>query len=258
MAKVDQDFVIHSYEGAVENYRRATVQLGLWASEEYVLTKYFRKEDRILDLGCGTGRTTFGLFERGYHRIEGIDVTPDMIREALRIGCEKQYDVSFAVADARALPHASASFDRALFSFNGLMQIPKRENRGQALQEIHRVLKPGGIFVFTTHDREHNPKWAAFWQKEKTQWECQTQDPRLHDYGDRIISARNEVHDTFVHFPTRAELQTILRATGWEILEDFYRSDLFTEKEAVKHFSAECRFWVVQKQMNTLLPSRTH
>ena len=69
--KVVQDFF--EKEQVVDHYAVATRRVGLWASEENILTKLFQKDDNLLEIGCGTGRISFGLWDLGYRILTGID-----------------------------------------------------------------------------------------------------------------------------------------------------------------------------------------
>jgi len=183
----------------------------------------------------------------GYKNITGLDLTPEMISAAKTINKEKQTNIEFIVGDATDLKFEDKFFDQALFSFNGLMQIPERKNRIKALKEIKRVLTENGIFIFTTHARETNKEYKEFWEKEEKIWKAGKQDKRTYEYGDKILPSDNDDRDLFIHFPNREEIVECLEETGWKLIEDFYREDLFKENKEVKNFSTECRFWVVKK-----------
>jgi SAM-dependent methyltransferase len=62
-------------------------------------------------------------------------------------------DVEFQVGDAADLgAFADASFDVAMFAYNGLDYLHPVERRARCLREIARVLRPGGILVFSSHN----------------------------------------------------------------------------------------------------------
>ena len=100
----------------------------------------------VLDIGIGTGRTVPFLAPFAA-RYAGIDYMPNMVAEARRQhpGCDLRH------ADARALPFADGEFSFVLFSFNGVDYIDP-DDRPQVLREVHRVLAPGGLFAYSTHN----------------------------------------------------------------------------------------------------------
>ncbi|WP_202710288.1 class I SAM-dependent methyltransferase [Sporosalibacterium faouarense] len=246
MSKVDKEFVKNSFIEAISNYSNATIKIGLWESEKFAFNKYLRKDSLILDIGCGTGRTTFGLYGEGFTNITGLDLSPYMITEANRLNDKLGFNIGFVEGDATDLPFKDNSFDNAIFSFNGIMQIPMIENRILALKEVKRILRPGGIFIFTTHDRDADKEFEEFWIHEKELWENENQDFRLYEYGDRLTTSRNESRDIFIHIPDRGEVLNSIEKAGLKYIDDFYRSELFQESEEVKEFSGECRFWIVE------------
>lgn len=248
MEKIELEFIKKQYQSGIKNYSDFTKEVGLWASEKYIYEKHVSQSDQILDLGCGTGRTTFPLNKMGYKNIIGVDLTPEMIFEAQKLNKHFGVDIDFRIGNALHLEFKSQRFDTVIFSFNGIMSIPSQVNRNKALKEIYRVLKNNGYFIFTTHDREKELSFLEFWKEEKEKWRNGEQNQFLFEYGDIITSSKNESRDIFIHIPNQKEIEEWLILHGFEVIETFYRSDKFDESENVKAKSGECRFWVAQKK----------
>jgi ubiquinone/menaquinone biosynthesis C-methylase UbiE len=103
--------------------------------------------DRVLDVGCGTGSLTFALAEfANIAKITGIDVTAPFV-EAARIR-NTDPRITFELGDARALPYANASFDRA-YSSLVLHFLP---DPTKAVSEMRRVVRPGGAVTAAVWD----------------------------------------------------------------------------------------------------------
>lgn len=247
MSKISTNEVIEFFKAATDVYAEAAVNVGLWESERILAEKYFKKKDSLLDVGCGAGRTTFGLMKHGYNSILGIDVTPSMIDAANSINKERNLNAQFEVADATNLQYENESYSNAIFTFNGLMQIPGIENRIQAMMEISRVLKPGGHFIFTSHDRDMEFKFQNYWSAEKNSWISGKHDPTLHEYGDRLVRTRHEKAGIYIHHPDRKEILDCVDRSGFVLVEDVFRNELVEESKVIKDFSGECRFWVLRK-----------
>ncbi len=104
---------------------------------------------KLLDLGCGTGRTTVVLSKMGF-TAWGIDISEAMISEAKRL----HPHLTFLLGDACDLSgFEDGEFDYVLFSFNGLDLIHPYEMRVKCLKESYRVLKDGGLFIYSSHNR---------------------------------------------------------------------------------------------------------
>lgn len=118
---------------------------GVSESEKKLIKKYFH--GKILDLGCGCGRTTKYLFEENYDVI-GVELVEEMVKVAKN----KYPKIKFKTGDACCLDFPEESFDIVFFSYNGLDYIYPEEKRILAIKEIARVLKKGGLFVYSSHN----------------------------------------------------------------------------------------------------------
>ena len=135
-----------------KNVVSSYIKMTLHNPEVMILVKHRERivNKHILDIGCGSGRTTAILknLSSGYI---GIDYSMTMIES-----CRERFkDVSFARGDVREMGEfRDDEFDFIMFSFNGLDSI-NHEDRLKGLREIHRVLKQDGLFVFSSHNRNH-------------------------------------------------------------------------------------------------------
>ena len=236
---------------AVVHYARAAHFMGLWASEKVLIERHFPDlAAPLLEAGCGAGRATLGLWDAGYHNLTAFDFAEELIDQARSLAAERGASaIRFLHADATRLsaaPEVKPPYAGALFLFNGLMQIPGRENRRAALSELHRVCASGAPLLFTTHDREQTQVERALWRLEALRWERGEQDPRLLEFGDRYFEEAGTGR-TFMHLPDRAEILADLETTGWTHTFDALRKTVAAESRAVRDFSDECRFWVAQK-----------
>ena len=105
---------------------------------------------RALDLACGTGDIAFALAARGA-RVSGLDITPRMLQLARAKPSARA--VAFVAGDMMALPFPDASFDLVTTGY-GIRNVPRIE---PALDEIRRVLRPGGLLLSLDFDRPRHP-----------------------------------------------------------------------------------------------------
>jgi SAM-dependent methyltransferase len=142
----EANFHLYNTPRAVEVYSRMA---GLSRAEKAILRRFKTVLPAVdmLDLGVGAGRTTkaFASIARKY---VGVDFAPPMVD-----ACRARYPgLDFRVADARDLSiFTGESFDFVLFSFNGVDCLPF-EHRVRMFEEVHRVLRSGGLFIFSSHN----------------------------------------------------------------------------------------------------------
>ncbi len=115
--------------------------------------RYVDKNARILDVGCGYGRTLEELHHYGYENLMGIDFSDGMIERGI---------ASYPYLDLRVKRSASIDLPDgavdAVILFAVLTCIRSNEDQIQLVNEIRRVLKPGGIlyvndFLLNTDER---------------------------------------------------------------------------------------------------------
>lgn len=110
--------------------------------------------DEILELGCGEGRFTRHLTG---HDVTALDAAPRRAQMAADIA-------PVAVGDAGRLPFPAESFDGVVFALNGIDYLYPLRRRLEVYAEVHRVLRPGGVFAFSTHNRYWVPlPWEKPW-----------------------------------------------------------------------------------------------
>jgi demethylmenaquinone methyltransferase/2-methoxy-6-polyprenyl-1,4-benzoquinol methylase len=110
-----------------------------------------------LDLATGTGDIAFALAGRGA-RVVGLDLTPRMIVLARGKRSPNEANPSFLVGDMLALPFGEHAFDLVTTGY-GLRNVP---DLTAAIDEIRRVLKPGGRVLSLDFNRPQNAivRWA--------------------------------------------------------------------------------------------------
>ena len=98
----------------------------------------FDRDDRVLDVGCGTGFATEGLLER-VDTVHGLDQSVHQMEKAFaKFGTDGR--VRFVRGDAERLPFDDDSFD-VVWSSGSIEYWP---NPVDALRELRRVCRPGG------------------------------------------------------------------------------------------------------------------
>ncbi len=114
--------------------------------DEYMLSQSgITAESRVLEVACGNGKAAIWLAQQTGCEVVGIDLSSSYIENAQSKASDfPSLRVSFQKESATNLPFENDSFTHA-WSQGALYHIPELS---KALAEAHRVLKPGGIFLF--------------------------------------------------------------------------------------------------------------
>lgn len=138
------DFSARVYELGVELLFRGTADV---MRRQIIppITRFATGHERVLDVGCGTGRTLHQLARAlPQLRLHGADLSPAYVRLARKRLLDID-EVTLAVENAEALPWADATFDvvTSVYMFH---ELPRNARRN-VVREMFRVLRPGGLVV---------------------------------------------------------------------------------------------------------------
>ncbi|MCD6359930.1 MAG: class I SAM-dependent methyltransferase [Armatimonadetes bacterium] len=110
---------------------------------ERILSRWYANPHDVLDLCCGTGAVGWELARRG-HNVVGADLSERMVR-----GCRRRSPpLPAAVMNAERLAWRSESFDMVVSLYDSLNYIIEPDGLRAAFEEVRRVLRPGGVFIF--------------------------------------------------------------------------------------------------------------
>jgi ubiquinone/menaquinone biosynthesis C-methylase UbiE len=110
------------------------------------LKKLLSKKQRILDLACGYGRFTIPLVKQGYN-VEGIDISPNLLKEARKRAKEENLKIKFKFGDMRKLPYKEKSFDTIICMWSAFIELHKKQDQIKALKEMLRILDEDGFAI---------------------------------------------------------------------------------------------------------------
>ena len=176
-----------SFDGAADTYdaTRAWPEHVQRAQTEALLAQLDGR--RVLEIGVGTGRIARPLAERGV-RVTGVDIAPRMLARLIEQLDVRHTKPDLLLADATRLPFADASFGAA-YAVHVLHLVSDWQ---ATLEELRRVLAPGGIFVH--HNTHHEPDgWAPHIEKWKELLARRGFTPRVRPSAEQIASKLREL-----------------------------------------------------------------
>lgn len=102
----------------------------------------------VLDVGCGAGVEVV-RFARAGARVAGVDLSGSAVNLTRQNLAHQRLGATLAVADGECLPFASESFDYVFA--HGVIQYAADDRH--VVDEVHRVLRPGGTALFQVYNR---------------------------------------------------------------------------------------------------------
>ena len=137
----------------------------------------------VLEIGIGSG-LNLPFYSSEVQRIYGVDPSVELQRMARKRAAAATTKLESLVQTADSpLPIATASIDTAIVTWT-VCSIP---NAAKALQEMKRVLKPGGRWIFIEHGRAPDPRVAAWQDRMTPLWKRMTGGCHLNRRIDELI-----------------------------------------------------------------------
>jgi SAM-dependent methyltransferase len=153
-----QEDVVFTGERLVLNSSVLAVHPEVFAEHmyRYRLAQRFCAGKKVLDAACGTGYGSQMLKRAGARAVEGLDIDTVSIAYAVRDYAGS--GITFRQGNVLQLPYPDKTFD-VVVSFETIEHVP---NGADWLREAARVLKPGGLFIVSTPNREVSNPDRAF------------------------------------------------------------------------------------------------
>ena len=188
----------------------------LFEFDQAVLERHFRQPGLMVDLGCGTGRLLVPFARRGFGAL-AVDLSTEMLHVVQDKADEDDLDIDCLQANLVELNClADGIADYCILMFSTLGMIEGHTHRLRVLQHVHRLLKPGGLFIVHVHNR-----WYNLFDPQGRLWLLQNGWDALRgrcDWGDRIGDYRG-IPNMFLHVFTRREFTRLLRSAGFRLKE---------------------------------------
>ena len=130
-----------------------------WEQPEDEVVRFaaqLKEGQRVLDLGCGVGRHAVYLGQQGFE-VHASDIATDGLQETLRRMRLGSVHGAVVRSDMTAVPYPDAVFD-AVIAIN-VVYHGFRADVARCMAEVHRVLKPTGLF-FVTFNSTESDDWG--------------------------------------------------------------------------------------------------
>ena len=192
-----------------------------------IIYKFIKKDYKIIDIGCGFGKTIFDFHKKGYVNSRGIDSNKSGIRFANLRSKELELNPKpkFKVASALHLPYQDSIFDCAITQAFWTTIVNKKE-RLEIIKEINRILKKDAILYIADFERNyHLPMYKKRYENGiKKGYENGTFE---------VINKKTKEFEYLAHHHTKEELHKLAKDGGF-LKTGCYESKVFTTKSGNK------------------------
>ena len=195
----------NDYNLIAEDFSRTREKI--WEETRFLFDNYLREKDRILDLGCGTGRYA-ELFKNKNMEYIGADIA----EEQIKIARKKHPEAKFQTIDPLNLSFPDNYFDK-IYSIAVFHCIPSKEYRAKFLEEIKRILKRDGLLILTV------------WKSNRWNWFLLFKYTTLKLIGKSKMDFRDLLEpwgkktNRYYHWFSQRELIRLVKQAGFKILK---------------------------------------
>lgn len=179
--------------------------------------RHFDRPGRLIDLGCGTGRLLVAFAQRGYW-VLGVDLSGEMLRTAAAKAKAAGVKLSLLQANLVELEAlADEPFDFAACLFSTLGMIAGADRRRQVVNQVYRLLRPGGKFVVHVHNY-----WGNLGDRQGRRWllkDWLRSVFRRTERGNKVMPVHLGIAGLTLHLYTRREAVRLLRRAGFRLVE---------------------------------------
>lgn len=183
-----------------------------WRKKVIALVEATQPE-AVLDIATGTGDLAISLAETNAKKIIGLDISEGMLAVGRKKIAAKNLSerIQMVQADSEALPFEDNSFDAITVAFG----VRNFEHLEKGLNEIYRVLKPGGLFVVLETSVP-----TKFPYKQGYNFHSKVMLPVIGKLFSRDKVAYSYLSESAASFPYGEKFNNILRKTGFNNVED--------------------------------------
>ncbi|MFC1731392.1 class I SAM-dependent methyltransferase [candidate division KSB1 bacterium] len=181
-----------------------------------IIFDYLKKNDQILDVGCGFGRICIDLYNKGYKEVYGIDINESGILYARKQISELSQD-HLKVANATNIPFDDSQFDFVIT--HAFWTTVMSEEREAVMKEISRVLKKDG-FLYTA-------QFGQTWEDPlyKKRYEDGLAKGYKRGTFESLDKETGELRYLAYHY-TKEEIEALTNVVNFKIL--YYSNEIFT------------------------------
>jgi len=174
------------------------------------------QDKKVLDLGCGGGFVSEELARRGA-QVVGVDPAQSLVDVARQHAQESSLHIDYRVGTGEAIPAPDASFD-AVVCVDVLEHVADLD---RVLSEVHRVLKPGGLFLYDTINKTF---FSFLWMILVLEWIAGRIPRGTHDWRKfikpQLMSAKLK-HFGFTDVEQKGIVLSGVRFAAWGLIPRF-------------------------------------